>query len=190
MWRDQQVEIERLKEDARRTMEHSQKSEAAGGDRLAKKMAKKAHAKEKRLERYLASDELVEKPKLGWNLKLDFGLLPTGGQNVISTANLALGYDPARPLLTDLNLNLRGGERVAVVGPNGHGKSTLLKTLIGQIAPLGGNVRRGASIQVGYLAQEQEILDPRMNATQTVMAALPALNETRARSFLHFFLLT
>lgn len=190
LWRDQQLEIEHLKEDARRTMEYSQKSEAAGGDRLAKKMAKKAHAKEKRLERYLASDDLVEKPKLGWGLKLDFGDLPPVGQDVISTANLSIGYDPVAPLLTNLNLNLRGGDRVAVVGPNGHGKSTLLKTLIGQIEPLAGRVRIGASVKVGYLAQEQEILDLALNATETVMATLPALNETRARSFLHYFLFT
>ncbi len=187
-WRDQQVEIARLKADAQRAMHYANLSEASGGDRLAKKMATRAKAKEKRLERYLQSDDRIEKPKLNWNLKLDFGSLPKTGQDVILTHNLAIGYDPAAPLLIDLNLMLRGGERVAVLGPNGHGKSTLLKTLIGAIPPLAGQVRIGASVRIGYLAQEQEILDPQSNALDILMATLPNFNETEARSFLHFFL--
>jgi ATP-binding cassette subfamily F protein 3 len=76
---------------------------------------------------------------------------------------------------------------VAVLGPNGHGKSTLLKTIVGEIAPLAGRVRIGSSIQIGYLAQEQEVLDPRSNAL-TVIQSAAAFDHTEARSFLHFFL--
>ena len=187
-WRDQQVEIARLKADAERTMRYANISEANGGDRLAKKMATRAKAKEKRLERYLRADDRVEKPKLNWNLKLDFGNLPKPGQDVIITESLSIGYDLAAPLLSNLNLMLRGGERVVVLGPNGHGKSTLLKTLIGEIPPLAGRVRIGASVQIGYLAQEQETLDPQGNAMTILMAERPNFNQTEARSFLHFFL--
>ncbi|MCC7448327.1 MAG: ABC-F family ATP-binding cassette domain-containing protein [Anaerolineae bacterium] len=191
-WRDQQVEIARLKADAQRVMGWAHSIENGTHDssqrRYAKKIAKRAKAKEKRLERYLESEDQVEKPKLNWNLKLDFGDLPKTGQQVITTENLSIGYDPAAPLLTNLNLMLRGGERVAVLGPNGHGKSTLLKTLIGEIPPLAGRVRLGASVQIGYLAQEQEILDPQGNAMTILMAEHSNFNQTEARSFLHFFL--
>jgi ATP-binding cassette subfamily F protein 3 len=191
-WRDQQVEITRLKSDARRAMGWAHNVENSTNDssarRYAKKVAKRAKAKEKRLERYLESDERVDKPVLGWNLKLDFGDLPTTGQDVVFLEHVTIGYDPGVPLLTDLDLALRAGERVAVMGPNGCGKSTLLKTIIGEVPPLAGRVRLGASVRIGYLAQEQEILDLERNALDTLLAVLPNFGHTEARSFLHFFL--
>jgi len=155
--------------------------------RLAKKVAARAQAKATRLRKYLDSAERVEKPRQTWGLKLDFGDLPATGQDVVFLEGLAVGYDPAAPLLRDLNLTLRAGERVAVLGPNGHGKSTLLKTIIGELPPLEGRARIGASVRIGYLAQEQEILDPRGNALAIIQAEAP-LSHTDARSFLHYFL--
>jgi len=192
-WRDQQVEIARLQADARQTMARAVRKENATKDstqrRYARKVAQRAKAKETRLRRYLESDERVEKPRQTWSLKLDFGDLPPTGQDVVFLEDLAIGYDPAAPLLRDLNLTLRAGERVAVLGPNGHGKSTLLKTIVGELPPLAGRVRVGASIRIGYLAQEQEILDPSSNALTIIQAEAP-LNHTDARSFLHYFLFT
>jgi ATP-binding cassette, subfamily F, member 3 len=155
--------------------------------RYAKKVAKRAKAKDTRLKQYLASEERVEKPKPTWNLKLDFGDLPTTGQDVVFLHDLAIGYAPDRPLLHGLTLTLRAGERIAVLGPNGHGKSTLLKTIVGQVPPLAGRVRIGASVTIGYLAQEQEILDPLSTALDVIQTEAP-LNHTDARSFLHYFL--
>ncbi len=191
VWRDQQIEQARLEQDMRRTMARAVRKENATKDstqrRYAKKVAKRAKAKETRLHRYQDSEDRVEKPTLGWNLKLDFGELPTTGKDVIFLEGLSIGYDPAAPLLRDLNLIQRAGERIAVLGPNGHGKSTLLKTIVGQIPPLAGQVRIGASVKIGYLAQEQEILDPAQNALQVIQSEAP-LDHTEARSFLHFFL--
>ena len=193
LWRDQQVEIARLQADARQTMARAVRKENATRDstqrRYARKVAQRAKAKETRLRRYLESDERVEKPRQTWSLKLDFGDLPPTGQDVVFLGDLAIGYDPAAPLLHDLNLTLRAGERVAVLGPNGHGKSTLLKTIVGELPPLAGRVRVGASIRIGYPAQEQEILDPTSNALTIIQAEAP-LNHTDARSFLHYFLFT
>ncbi len=129
----------------------------------------------------------VEKPGQTWQLKLDFGDLPTTGQDVVFVENLSIGYDPAAPLLSDLTLTLRAGERIAVLGPNGHGKSTLLKTIIGELPALGGGVRIGSSVQIGYLAQEQETLDPASTPLDVIQASAP-LSHTDARSFLHYFL--
>ncbi len=193
-WRDQEVEIARLEHDAERTMAKAVRKENATHNdkqrRYAKKVAKRAKAKETRLERYLASDERVEKPVKGWSLKLDFDDLPTTGQDVIMLDDLSVGYDPSAPLLERLTLSLNAGERVAVLGPNGYGKSSLLKTIIGEIPPLAGRVRIGASVRVGYLAQEQETLDPARNALETLLGAVDGMNQTEARSFLHFYLFT
>ena len=190
-WRDQQVEIARLQADMRQTMACAVRKENATNNdrqrRYAKKVAHKAKAKETRLRRYLESAERVEKPRSRWGLKLDFGDLPPTGQDVVFLDKLTAGYDPRAPLLRDLTLTVRAGERVAVLGPNGHGKSTLLKTIVGMLPPLAGRVRLGASVRVGYLAQQQEILDPGSNALAVIQAEAP-LGHTKARSFLHYFL--
>ena len=190
-WRDQQVEIARLQADMRRTMARSVRKENATINdqqrRYAKKVAQKAKAKETRIQRYIDSVDRVEKPRQTWNLKLDFGDLPTPGQDVIFAEGLSIGYAASAPLLRDLTLTLRAGERIAVLGPNGHGKSTLLKTLIGELVALEGRVRVGSSVRIGYLAQEQETLDPASNALDVIQSSAP-LSHTDARSFLHYFL--
>ncbi len=190
-WRDQQVETTRLQADIQRTMARAVRKENATKNdqqrRYAKKVAQKAKAKETRLRKYLEAADRVEKPQQRWGLKLDFGDLPAPGQDVVYLEHVSIGYAPGAPLLYDLTRALRAGERVAVLGPNGHGKSTLLKTIIGDLPPLAGRVRIGSSVQIGYLAQEQELLDPDSTALETIQVQAP-LNHTEARSFLHYFL--
>jgi ATP-binding cassette, subfamily F, member 3 len=189
-WQDQQVEIARMQADISFTMAKAVRKENATKNdqqrRYAKKVAKRAQSKVTRLKRYIASDDRVEKPQQHWHLKLDFAELPGTGKDVIHTENLSVGYEQAA-LLSELDLSVRAGERIAILGPNGHGKSTLLKTIIGELAPVGGTVRLGASIQVGYLAQEQDILQPGETPLQ-VIQSVSKMNQTEARSFLHFFL--
>lgn len=190
-WRDQQVEIARLQADAERTMARAVRKENATKDstqrRYAKKVAKRAKAKETRLQRYL-EDEHVDKPERTWPLRLDNLALvepiPTG-REVITLVDVSAGYD--QPLLSHLNLTLLAGERVAILGPNGQGKSTLLKTIIGELPPLAGQVRIAGSARIGYLAQEQETLNLASNPLKSLLEAVP-MTETEARTFLHFFL--
>ena len=188
-WQDQQVEIARMQADISFTMAKAVNRENATKNdqqrRYAKKVAKRAQSKVTRLNRYLASEDRVEKPQQTWNLKLDFADLPRTGQDVVIAEGLAIGYD--EPLLTDVNLNVRPGERIVVMGPNGQGKSTLLKTIIGELEPLAGTVRLGASIKVGYLAQEQDIFDED-DTPLSVIQSVSTMNHTETRSFLHFFL--
>ncbi|MGH2524131.1 MAG: ATP-binding cassette domain-containing protein, partial [Anaerolineales bacterium] len=86
-WRDQQEEIRRIRQDIARTKEQALSVERSttprqpGVRRIAKKVVRKALAREKKLERYLESDERVEKPKLGWQMKLDFGETAASGQD-------------------------------------------------------------------------------------------------------------
>ncbi|MEZ4518423.1 MAG: ATP-binding cassette domain-containing protein [Chloroflexota bacterium] len=154
--------------------------------RLAKKVARKAKSREKKLDRYLASDERVEKPPLVWQMKLDFDNDTHIGRDVVRLEQLACGYPPGPPLLANLNLTIQAGQRVALTGQNGAGKTTLLKTIAGLLPPLAGEVRLGASVRIGYMSQEQELLDPTLTPLATIQRAAE-LSETEARSFLHYF---
>lgn len=193
-WRDQQVEIARIKYAADRTMARAVRKENATNNdqqrRYAKKVAKRAKAMEKRLDRYIESDDRVEKPERTWPLRMDnlnsVEALPPD-REIITLRDVSIGY--GTPLLANLNLTLMSGERVAVLGPNGQGKSTLMKTVIGELPPLSGVVRIANTVKIGYLAQEQEILDPASTPLETLLATAP-MSQTEARTFLHFYLFT
>jgi ATP-binding cassette subfamily F protein 3 len=155
--------------------------------RYAKKVAKKAKARERKLERYLESDERVEKPKQHWNIKLDFGPPPPGGRAVLRVENLAFAYPDQATLFQHATCDVQSGERVAITGPNGAGKSTLLKLIAGQLQPTTGTVRVGTNVRLGVLAQEHETLDPKQTVLDTVLHTR-AMSQTDARNFLHLFL--
>lgn len=192
---DWQTEVVRLRDAARhlRGLTKMKKGgKADDGDKFAKgffsdqttQMAKKAKNVEKRLER-LAGDERAEKPKRRWTMKLEFGSAPASGRDVLLLENVSVGY--SAPLLSAINLQVRHGERVALIGPNGSGKTTLVRTLTGELAPLAGRVRLGANVRVGYFAQEHDVLEAHLNAL-TTLQKFSTLPETELRAFLHFFL--
>jgi ATP-binding cassette subfamily F protein 3 len=203
-YHDQQVEIRRLQQDVARMKARAAKSEWAassvkrGGaimknkgykdyvQSVARGVAQKAKAREKRLDRYLESDERVEKPKQAWQMKVDFGDLPESGKDVLRLDKVSVGYGE-RVLLRDITLAIRQGERIALIGENGTGKSTLIKTIIGQLAPLAGEVQLGVNVRPGYFAQEQDVLDPNATPLATLQAIVP-WSESEIRSFLHRFL--
>jgi len=192
-WRHQEDEIRRMRADIVRTREQARHVEITtrpnqpGVRRIAKKVARKAASREKKLERYVADDERVERPERSWQMKLAFDTLADAhiGRDVLTLEELAVGYD--RPLLSGLNLSIRAGQRVALTGPNGAGKTTLLRTIAGRVPPLAGRARLGASVQLGYMSQEQENLDPDATPLATILG-VAAMTETEARSFLHYFL--
>jgi ATP-binding cassette subfamily F protein 3 len=172
-----------------RSVERSTTPRQPNVRRLAKKVAKKAKSREKKLDRYVASDERVEKPKQGWQMKLAFSQAEYIGRDVLRLENLAVGYPGQSPLLANLNEEITLGQRVVLTGPNGSGKTTLLRTIAGQIKPLSGTFHIGSSVQMGYMSQEQENLVPDRTPLNTIQA-VAAMNQTEARSFLHFFLFT
>jgi ATP-binding cassette subfamily F protein 3 len=199
-YRDQVYEIRRMKQDIARTKQQSQQVEASttsrqpGVRRIAKKVAKKALSREKKLERYIESDERVEKVQDSWQMKSDFltaefGAPPRPGQDVLILEDLSVGYAGYPALLSGLNLYVRAGRRVAISGPNGAGKTTLLRTIAAHLPPVSGRLRLGANVHLGYMAQEQEILDPARSALESIQR-VAALNDTDARAFLHYFLFT
>jgi ATP-binding cassette subfamily F protein 3 len=76
---------------------------------------------------------------------------------------------------------------VALTGPNGSGKTTLVRTIAGRLEPFAGSLKLGVTVKLGYMAQEQELINPNLNALQTIQTVAP-FNETEARNFLHYFL--
>lgn len=191
-WRDQETEIKRQKQDIARTKEQSLSVErtttprSPGVRRIAKKVARKALSREKKLDRYLNSDERVEKPQASYEMKLEFNDTPSSSRDILLLESLTVGYGQTI-ILKELTAQLRFGARAVLVGPNGCGKTTLLRTVAGFLPSLAGRFRLGPSVRIGYMSQEQEGLDPTLNAFDIIHARTP-WSDTEVRTFLHQFL--
>jgi ATPase subunit of ABC transporter with duplicated ATPase domains len=195
-YNDQQSEIARLKRAAaglRNDARFKRGGKADTNDKFAKGFfsdrSKGTVARARHIERRLVrlqGEERVEKPKLGWQMKLDFGEMPSSGKAVLHLEDLAVGYG-STIVLEGVNQHLVQGARVALIGPNGAGKTTLLRTIAARLEPLAGSIRLGANVRVGYMAQEQEGLDPGLDAL-TTLRSLALFGETEARAFLHQYL--
>ena len=189
-YRRQQERIGAIKEDIGALKQRAVDRERTTIDfalrKKAKRGARTAKVRERKLERMLASEEHIDKPRQSWQMKLQFGEAPPSGQRVLTLEDVSKGFD-GRTLFAHVDAELRQGERVTLLGPNGSGKTTLLRIITGQIAPDSGQVRLGANVRPGYFSQEQEGLDPAQTALEAVRAYAP-LSETEARNFLHYFL--
>ncbi|MBI5305863.1 MAG: ABC-F family ATP-binding cassette domain-containing protein [Chloroflexi bacterium] len=197
-WQDQQDEIGRLQSAARHLRGIAQfrkGGKADSGDKFAKgffanrglETVRRAKQIERRVE-HLLTDERVEKPARTYEMKLDFGAMPRGGQIGVTLDDLGFAYDE-RWLFRHANQTLRHGERIALVGANGSGKTTLLRVIAGELAPTEGSVRIGANVRLGYMPQEQETLDADATPIELIRALKP-MDETATRHLLHFFLFT
>jgi ATP-binding cassette subfamily F protein 3 len=197
-YQDQQDEIAQLKSAAahiRGLTKMKKGGKADGGDKFAKgffgnratkNVAGRAKHIEARIEKLLTA-ERIEKPRSSWQMKLDFGAPAHQSKDVVIAEKLSIGYSMDNPLLSDLNLNIRAGQRIVLSGPNGTGKTTLIRTIAGKLQPLAGSLKLGQTVKLGYMTQEQELLNPGLSALQTIQSVAP-FNETEARNFLHYFL--
>jgi ATP-binding cassette subfamily F protein 3 len=186
----QQEQIERIQRDIRAVASHAAKTEnATTNDFLrgrAKKVARTAKVRERKLERLLASEELIDKPKPKWGLAVDFARAESHGEMVVDASGLRVSF-AGRPVLDGVDLHVRAGERIALTGPNGAGKSTLLSVIAGRRPPDQGMVHLGAGVQCGWFDQEQAGVEPNRSALVQVRDAAPG-EESEARAFLHKFL--
>ena len=196
---DQQDEIKRLKKAARSVRDQAKPHKGGKADgkntdgfsvghfqNRAKETVQRAKNIEKRID-FLEGEGALEKPTQAWEMRMHFTDTPEGGQIALHLDRLCIGYD-GEALLPPMTQTVTQGQRVALIGPNGIGKTTLFKTLLGETPPLGGSYAFGSGFQPGYLSQEQEMLDPRLTVLQTIQALPDFYNHTEARTFLHRFL--
>lgn len=138
-------------------------------------------------ERKLARVTRIELPEDFREVRMHFGEATRSGDIVLDAIDLAGGHGD-QILFSDINLRLLRGDRLGIVGPNGCGKTTMLRTLLGDLKPSDGSVRIGAAVQVGYYDQKLEQLDPDSDAIEAVRPAeKPDFTPGMARSMLGRF---
>ncbi len=144
-----------------------------------------AESREKRLEKI----ERLEKPKDESAIRFRFDVRRRTGEDVLMVEELKKGFDQ-RTLFDHVRLHLRAGDRVALIGDNGVGKSTLFKCLIGELQPDGGTVRLGAGVDIGYYDQHQAGLHEGKTVLDEVWDDFRRLEQTEVRGALGLFLFT
>jgi ATP-binding cassette subfamily F protein 3 len=188
----QQRAVARIERDIRAVAAHGQKTERETTNDYvrgrAKKVARTAKVRERKLERLLTSEELIDKPERRWGLALDFADAGETGRDVVSLAEVSVRFGE-RVVLDRIDLLIRSGERVALTGPNGAGKSTLLSVITGARTPDSGTAKLGAAVRIGLYDQEQQIVELGRSPLEQVRSAA-AGEESDVRAFLHKFLFT
>ncbi len=119
--------------------------------------AKEARGRQKKLDRFIR-DEVVEQRRDEGVMNLKLPPAPRSGDMVLTADRVSVAYDD-KTLFREVSLAISRGQRVGVIGPNGCGKSTLVRTLIGRREPDAGSVRTGAALSIGYYHQTHEHLD-------------------------------
>jgi ATP-binding cassette subfamily F protein 3 len=148
--------------------------------------SKEARGRRKQLDRL----ERIERPPVASSIKFRIGAQVESGQIALTTDGLVVGYQDGRGAGLRVRVSdmlVKRGERIGLIGPNGGGKTTLLRTLIGQIAPLAGRATLGHNIQVGYYAQTHEHMNPQRLILDEIRDA-SHLSEEGARTYLGRFL--
>lgn len=149
------------------------------------KSIRRAESREKMLEKI----ERVERPVD--HAEMHFSLEPRimSGNDVLSVTNLAKSYGQLR-LFSDLDFEVKRGEKVAIIGNNGTGKTTILKIINGQVEADQGQIKMGSKVAVGYYDQEHQVLDPDKTLFDELQDAYPHLDNTAVRNILAAFLFT
>ncbi|MBQ7173785.1 MAG: ATP-binding cassette domain-containing protein [Clostridia bacterium] len=174
-WRDQQKEIARQK--------------AYIAQQRAWNRERNIIAAESR-QKLLDKMELVDRPEAEEkSIRMTFREDIPSGQDVLTVKNLSMSYG-SHTLFRDLSFLVRRGERILVIGPNGCGKSTLVRLLLGKLSPTGGKVEYGYNLKIGYYDQENQNLSPQKTVLAELWDAYPTLTETEVRNTLGLFRFT
>lgn len=179
--RDQQQEAayEKQQEEIKREEEFIQKNIVRAST------TKQAQSRRKALEKM----ELVDPPKHKSKVRIKFDSARPSGKEVLILKDLAVGY-PDKTMLKDISFQINKGDRVAIIGQNGIGKSTLLKTVMKQLPVKSGSIKYGASLDIGYYDQELQGLDYSKTVIDTIWDRHKDMNEKDIRSILASFLFT
>ncbi len=173
----QRQEIQRQEDMIRRFRQHG-----------TEKLAKRARSREKRLDHV----ERLERPITSTErMKIHFKERFQSGNDVLYGQDLSMGFTDEREirtLFTGVGFDIKRGERICVVGPNGIGKTTLLKIIMGRLIPDAGFVRLGHNVMPGYYDQEQAMLRSELTVLEELHESYRLYSETELRSILGRFL--
>ncbi|MEK4074187.1 ABC-F type ribosomal protection protein [Paenibacillus sp. FSL M7-0656] len=151
----------------------------------ANKNISRYHAKQKQLERL--ERERVDKPREAAKLNMELQMNPLAARQLLALAEVSFSYTGDKSLLRNLRITVERGDRLAVRGPNGTGKTTLLKLMIGELEPSQGKVTRHPQLQIGYFSQELEGLPENLTLLDSLLT-LPSMTQSAARTILGCFL--
>ena len=149
------------------------------------KSIRAAESRQKRLDKV----ERLERPQEEGTVRFRFETRRRTGDDVLITEGLTKGYGE-RILFKDLKMHVRAGDRIALIGDNGTGKSTLLKCLIGTEKPDGGVIRWGTGVDLGYYDQHQAELHENKSVLDEVWDRFPRMEQYEVRGALGLFLFT
>lgn len=172
-YEDQQKEIKKQEESIDRLKAYGRE-----------KHLKRARSKEKMLDKV----DVLDKPDVfRKKASIQFSPSVSSGNDVLQVEDLSMGYGE-RILFKDINFNIYRGEKVALIGANGIGKSTLFKIIMNEIIPLTGTAKLGANVHVDYFHQEQKTLNLDNTIIDEIWNDHPSLNQTTLRNMLGSFL--
>jgi len=166
---------EKQQEHIRKTEEYIDKYRAG----IKSKMARGRQSQLDRLERLEAPDQDRE-------FAFTFPKAEMSADRVLMVEDVSIGYDIEHPVATHITTTLRRGDVVGLIGANGAGKSTFVKTIMGELNTLDGSITTGNRVQTGYFSQEHEELHPSWSVLQEIMAPYD-MSEESARSVLGAF---
>ncbi|MBQ6564771.1 MAG: ABC-F family ATP-binding cassette domain-containing protein [Clostridia bacterium] len=149
------------------------------------KSIRAAESRERRLEKM----ERLERPKDEHQVHFHFSCRRRTGEDVLMITELKKGYD-GRVLFDHVNMHLRSGDRVALIGDNGVGKTTLFKCIVSQEKPDNGLIRFGSGVDIGYYDQHQAGLHDSKTVLDEVWDDFRRLDQTEVRGALGMFLFT
>jgi ATP-binding cassette subfamily F protein 3 len=163
--------LQRQAQDYQRWSESGEKKKRGAADKgfvghKAAKVMKRSLVARRRMEEAVENAR-TEKPFEKDAVKIEFG--SSKGRSLLRAEDLVVGYSKERPLSRELSLDLWAGDRLAVLGPNGCGKTALLRTALGEIPPLCGDVRLAPSVKVGYFDQDNRLVPPDVTALKAVL---------------------
>lgn len=176
-YQEQQKKIQKIKEAIRRLRQWANEASPPNPDLFRKA---------KVMEKMLARMELVKKPKTERQMNLQLKAEDRTGKEVFILRDISHGFDQDF-LFMDIQLSVYYQDRLAIVGNNGTGKSTLMKILLGQLQPLDGQVKQGSNLKIGYLAQQFDQFNPKQRLIDAFREQV-SLTEYDARHMLAQFL--
>ena len=150
------------------------------------KSIKRAESREKMLNKI----ERIEKPQeesSGMHIQLEPSI--TSGNDVLTVSGLSKSFYP-QTLFTDLSFEIKRGEKVAIIGNNGTGKTTILKMINGIVPSDAGEIKQGVKVHIAYYDQEHQVLHPEKTLFSEIQDAYPYMNNTKIRNTLAAFLFT